>query len=540
MSVLAEQTPPGGRASLPSHLRRYAVPQRYGDYTPRDHAVWRHVMRRLVEHLGGRAHPSYLAGLAAAGIGTERVPRIEEMDERLARLGWAAICVRGFIPPAVFTELQARRVLAIAADVRSHEHVEYTPAPDIVHESAGHAPILADPDYAASLQRLGELGFRAIASAEDGAAYEAIRHLSVVKEDPEASRREVREAERRLAEASAARRGASEAARASRLYWWTAEYGLVGNPERPRIYGAGLLSSIGESVHCLSDAVEREPLSLACAEQDYDITSMQPRLFVAREFAQLSELAGQMAETLSWRRGGDHGLQTALASRTVNHLVLDGGREVSGVVYEVYPGRSPRAPALTAAAVVVGGPCLLSRGGRAGEGPWALPAVVVFGAAAPLPREGRFQLALPDGLLLTGRSRGGREVAELRGRMGGRELPLPPRALLLLSGGLPSVAGGAADPETWDAHLGRQAQEAEAESRARARKAAALPAALAERYREVRRMREGGQIDRERLLALVAEAEAGEEWLLREEIGELLRPSATPPACGSERSPAPG
>jgi len=530
--------PATGAAALPSHLRRFAVAQRHGDYTARDHAVWRHVLRRLVAHLADRAHPSYLRGLAVAGIGTEQVPRVEEMDRQLARVGWSAICVRGFIPPAVFTELQARRVLAIAADVRSPEHVEYTPAPDIVHESAGHAPILADPDYAAYLQRAGEVGFRAIASAGDAAVYEAIRHLSVVKEDPEASRQEVRAAEQRLEEASAARGPASESARASRLYWWTAEYGLVGEPARPQIYGAGLLSSIGESVHCLSDAVERVPLSLDCVEQDYDITSMQPRLFVAREFGELSDLADRLADTLSWRRGGDHGLATALAARTVNHLVLDGGREVSGVVYELFPGQSERAPGLRTALAVVGGPCLLSRGGRAGEGPWALPAVVAFGRPAPLPRQGRFQLALPDGLQLTGRCRGGREVDELRGRQGSRELPLPPRALLLVAGALPSVAGGAADPETWDAHLGRQLPEAEAEARARARKAAALPPALAARYREVRQMREEGALDRERLREIAEEAEG--EWLLLEEVAELLRTPATPPASGSEPWPARG
>jgi phenylalanine-4-hydroxylase len=83
------------------------------------------------------------------------------MNARLGRVGWAAVAVRGFIPPAVFTELQSRRVLAIAADVRTHEHIEYTPAPDIVHESAGHAPFIADPRYAEYLQRCGEVGFRA-------------------------------------------------------------------------------------------------------------------------------------------------------------------------------------------------------------------------------------------------------------------------------------------------------------------------------------------------------------------------------------------
>src|SRR3990172_1981411 len=196
---------------LPVHLRRYVVPQEYSAYTPRDQAVWRHILRRLVRHLASRAHPSYLRGLEATGIGTERIPSMDEMNEKLARLGWSAVSVRGFIPPAVFTELQALRVLAIAGDIRTHEHIEYTPAPDIVHESAGHAPILADPAYAAFLQRVGELGFRAIASTEDQAVYEAIPALSVVKEDPAATPEEVAATERRLAEASASQRFVSEA-----------------------------------------------------------------------------------------------------------------------------------------------------------------------------------------------------------------------------------------------------------------------------------------------------------------------------------------
>ena len=111
-------------AALPLHLRRYVVAQDHAAYTPRDHAVWRHVLRRLTAHLAGRAHPRYLAGLAATGIGTEAIPSIDDMNGKLAGVGWSAVAVRGFIPPAVFTELQSRRVLAIAADVRTHEHVE--------------------------------------------------------------------------------------------------------------------------------------------------------------------------------------------------------------------------------------------------------------------------------------------------------------------------------------------------------------------------------------------------------------------------------
>ena len=130
------------RIELPPHLQRYVVEQDYESYTPRDQSVWRHVMKRLSRHLETRAHPTYLRGLAETGIELDEIPRLETMNEKLDRLGWRCVGVRGFIPPAVFTEMQARGILAIAADIRSHKTIMYTPAPDIIHESAGHAPII--------------------------------------------------------------------------------------------------------------------------------------------------------------------------------------------------------------------------------------------------------------------------------------------------------------------------------------------------------------------------------------------------------------
>ena len=532
MSTAAD-TSPGERAlaRLPRHLRRYVVPQDYGAYTPRDQAVWRHILRRLVRHLASRAHPAYLRGLEATGIGTERIPSLDEMNERLARLGWSAVCVRGFIPPAVFTELQAQRVLAIAADIRTHEHIEYTPAPDIVHESAGHAPILADPDYALFLQRAGELGFRAIASEEDGAVYEAIRALSIVKEDPAASPDEVAAAERRLAEASASRRFVSEATRASRLYWWTAEYGLVGSLDAPRIYGAGLLSSIGESTHCFSDEVERLPLDVRAADLDYDITRMQPQLFVARELAQLSDVVADLSRELAWRRGGDHGLEQALLARTVNHLVLADGAAWAGVVEAVHRGPRPAAPGLLAAAAVLRGPTLRSRGGAALAPPSELPVVVAFGDARP-PADGPFQLRFATGLELSGAVVAGTPTA-LRGRIGSRELPLPATALLATSPSLPSVAGGPGDPGAWDERFGAPVEEADGEARARAHRAAALPAAVADLYRRARALRERGDVDAAGLRELALEASRfPREWLLGVEVGELQATAAAAPPGG--------
>jgi phenylalanine-4-hydroxylase len=527
--AVPEALTPSDRAMhrLPPHLRRYVVPQDYGAYTSRDQAVWRHILRRLVRHLATRAHESYLRGLEATGIGTERIPSMDEMNEKLARLGWSAVSVRGFIPPAVFTELQALRVLAIAADIRSHEHIEYTPAPDIVHESAGHAPILADPDYAAFLQRAGELGFRAIASAEDRAVYDAIRALSVVKEDPAATPDEIAATEERLRDAIASQRYVSEATRASRLYWWTAEYGLVGPLDAPRIYGAGLLSSIGESTHCFSAEVEKIPLHVGAADVEYDITRMQPQLFVARELAQLSGVVDELAAQLAWKRGGDHGLAEAQRSRTVNHLVLADATEVTGVVEAIHEAPHPVALGLGAAAAVVRGPTMISRLGKALGPASDLPTVIAFGDAH-VPREGSFCLRFGSGLTLSGRIADG-VASELRaalagapGAAGSRELDVPERAHLFASPMLPSVAGGPGDPGAWDWRFGEAVPDSDAEARARGHKTSALPPALASLYREVRALRESGRPDLARLAALSEAAQRWpDEWLLRAELDEL-------------------
>ena len=106
------------------------------------------------------------------------------MDEKLRRFGWRAVAVSGFIPPAAFMEFQSLGVLPIACDMRKLENLAYTPAPDIVHEAAGHAPIIADPEYAAYLREYGEVSRKAIFTDQDMAVYEAIRNLSGVKEDP--------------------------------------------------------------------------------------------------------------------------------------------------------------------------------------------------------------------------------------------------------------------------------------------------------------------------------------------------------------------
>ncbi|WP_163935062.1 aromatic amino acid hydroxylase [Paraferrimonas sp. SM1919] len=322
-------------ASLPKHLQPFVAVQDYSSYTPRDHAVWRFLLTQLSLDLAPNAHSTYLQGLQQTGISLDRIPKIEEINYALEQFGWRAVVVNGFLPPAIFMEFQAHKILVIAVDMRTIEHMLYTPAPDIVHESAGHAPFIIDTDYSEYLQRFGELGMKAIANKDDFAVYEAIRQLSIIKEDPNATAAAVQQAQAHLEQVLANNTEVSEAALLSRLHWWTVEYGLVGEVGNYKIFGAGLLSSLGESKSCLDDTkVKKYPLNLDAINFSYDITNTQPQLFVAKNCRHLTQVLEEFAKQMAVSVGGKSGLDKAVLAQTVNTAQLSSGIQISGQFVE--------------------------------------------------------------------------------------------------------------------------------------------------------------------------------------------------------------
>lgn len=320
---------------LPNHLKQFIKPQDYNEYTPVNQAVWRYVMRKNVDYLSRVAHDSYLDGLKKTGISIENIPSMYGMNRILKEIGWAAVAVDGFIPPNAFMEFQAYNVLVIASDIRQLENIEYTPAPDIIHEGAGHAPIIANPEYAEYLRRFGEIGCKAISSARDYEIYEAIRLLSILEEAEGTPIEDVGAARRRVDELQNEPAEPSEMALIRNLHWWTVEYGLIGTPENPKIYGAGLLSSIGESAWCMTDNVKKLPYGIEAAYQGFDITKPQPQLFVTPDFAHLSLVLEEFANKMALRTGGLSGVQKLVDSKALGTVELSTGLQISGVFTNV-------------------------------------------------------------------------------------------------------------------------------------------------------------------------------------------------------------
>ena len=188
----------------------WTIPQGWERYTDAEHALWDRLYARQTAQLPGRAAPEYLDGLKRLDLGAGGIPDFRRLSEALMKLtGWQVVAVPGLVPEDVFFEHLANRRFVSGNFLRTPEQIDYLEEPDIFHDVFGHVPLLAHPVFADYMQAYGEGGLR---SMQFGALHKL-----------------------------------------ARLYWYTVEFGLVESAEGPRIYGAGIVSSHGESRFALDD-----------------------------------------------------------------------------------------------------------------------------------------------------------------------------------------------------------------------------------------------------------------------------------------------
>jgi phenylalanine-4-hydroxylase len=210
MDAVPPVDPRRGRA-IPSD---FVVPQDPEAYTDQDHRTWRHLFARQSQILKGRVVPEYFVGLSALGITSEQIPDFAEMNRVLARAtGWNVVAVPGLVPDEVFFSHLAARRFPAGYWIRSPEQLDYIEEPDVFHDVFGHVPLLMQPVYADYMAAYGRAGLACAGKA-------ALQNLA-------------------------------------RLYWYTVEFGLMQTAAGLRIFGAGILSSAGESVFALESPQPR-------------------------------------------------------------------------------------------------------------------------------------------------------------------------------------------------------------------------------------------------------------------------------------------
>lgn len=221
------------------------IEQDYDKYADEQHLVWNKLFERRIPSLRETASASFLEGIEAIGLDPNRIPNLDEVNERLTpKTGWRSVGVDGYLPAREFFSCLAARKFPTTIDIRPMSQLDYLPEPDIFHDIFGHVPMHANPVFADFLQYYGKIAFR--------------------ERDKQ-----------RLEELS-------------RLFWFTVEFGLIREAGRVKLFGSGLMSSIGEGAHCLTAAVEKRPFELwDVVSTSFEIDHYQPVLFVIDSFEQL-------------------------------------------------------------------------------------------------------------------------------------------------------------------------------------------------------------------------------------------------------------
>ena len=234
---------------------QFFITQDCSRYTQENHDVWREMFTERMRTLDQQASDVFLAGLRQIGLTPDRVPEVASINKRLQDLtGWESHPVPGYLPAKAFFACLAQRRFPTTITMRPRELMNYLPEPDIFHDVFGHVPLHADPVFAEFLQTYGK--------------------AALFCEDP------------------------YHIDRLARLFWFTVEFGLIRENGRVKLYGSGLISSIGESIHALeSDHVDRRPfdMDLVC-DTPFEIDHYQPILYVLDSFEQLRDSMNSYAE----------------------------------------------------------------------------------------------------------------------------------------------------------------------------------------------------------------------------------------------------
>ncbi len=224
------------------------IKQIFENYTSEDHEVWKILFERQKKNLNDKACPEYLAALDEMKevLNPNSIPRFTDLNQWFAeRTGWEIHCVPGLIPVDEFFELLAQKKFCSSTWLRLKSQLDYLEEPDMFHDIFGHVPLLSLPMYSNFVHEFGKLG---------------VAH----KDSPEIQ------------------------IYLQRLNWFTIEFGLMKNDLK--IYGAGILSSFGESIECRKDIKQKLEFSIEeVILKPYDSEKIQNEYFMIENFEALFE-----------------------------------------------------------------------------------------------------------------------------------------------------------------------------------------------------------------------------------------------------------
>jgi phenylalanine-4-hydroxylase len=231
--------------------------QEYDRYTSEDHLVWSLLYKEQMEQLPAVATQAYLHGIQKVRFEAESVPRFEIVSEELGKCtGWSVYVVPGLIDNKPFFQHLANKEFPATTWLRTMEQLKYIEEPDMFHDVFGHVPLLSEPFFAEYLAGLSAI---------------ALDHI----ENP------------------------TGVELMARIYWYTVEFGLIKENGRVKIYGAGILSSPGESRYCVGPEAVHVPFDVeTIMETPYIKDRFQSQYFVIDSYEQLFQSLPKIREVV--------------------------------------------------------------------------------------------------------------------------------------------------------------------------------------------------------------------------------------------------
>ncbi|MFO7799540.1 phenylalanine 4-monooxygenase [Rhodohalobacter sp.] len=233
--------------------------QDYSKYTEEDSKVWNTLFERQKKNLPGKANAEYLNCLTQLNdvLNPDEIVNFDKLNEYLiAENGWSVVVVPGLIPVADFFKLLSEKKFCSSTWLRKMDQLDYLEEPDMFHDIFGHIPLLMNADYARFVEEFGKLG------VEYG-------HNKIVEKQLQ------------------------------RLYWFTVEFGLIKQDENTQIYGAGIISSAGETDHIFEDNVEVRPYMVdQVLDNDFITSEIQTRYYEIGSFEELFNSVGELEKNL--------------------------------------------------------------------------------------------------------------------------------------------------------------------------------------------------------------------------------------------------
>lgn len=229
------------------------VSQDHAVYSDQDHQVWATLFARQKQLLADYAAQEVIDGLDILMIREDQIPNFSWVNRILKEAtNFEAVPVKGFIPEKLFFEFLAQRKFPTTCFIRKPDQLEYLVEPDVFHDLFGHIPLLTNPIFADFMQAFGQKGLESI-------EHNMYRYMAA-------------------------------------LYWFTVEFGLIEENGKLKVYGAGIISSIGETTYAVDSAKpNRFQFDMIRAmKTKYRIDEFQKSYFVIKSYEQIFETLQHM------------------------------------------------------------------------------------------------------------------------------------------------------------------------------------------------------------------------------------------------------